>query len=308
MSKARADDLRNIPLQETDLLLHEAGAPPIHTPLDVLLKLPKEVKERLYVVHTQALPPGCELRVAPTGTAGTIRLDERDSRTGNTANRRNCFRESRNAIPEALSDDDMYMWSASEYASPTSIPDMSSSFTYHQMQPIGETPLIDCNQPPRVAMRPTSSTDAWFILNLLSAVPFLSSLSYSSTMEVLEIARVDAFCINDVVLPAARRNDVLCVIWEGTCMERGQSTSVQRSNVRTGTRRSSTYEVDFGQHSPMTPKDDKKEKTVWFAGDWTSPRILQPDKVMSGESSLSKTHDIVAMSEEGVKVCLRYKY
>ena len=68
--------MRNLPLQETDLLLHEAGAPPIHTPLDVLLKLPQRVKRRMYVVHTSALPEGCELRVAPTGTAGTIRLDQ----------------------------------------------------------------------------------------------------------------------------------------------------------------------------------------------------------------------------------------
>jgi hypothetical protein len=67
--------LRNLPLQEADLLLHEAGAPPIHTPLDVLMKLPEKVKKRMYVVHTSALPEGCDLRVAPTGTAGTIRLD-----------------------------------------------------------------------------------------------------------------------------------------------------------------------------------------------------------------------------------------
>ena len=76
MTKARADDLRNLPLQETDLLLHESGAPPLHTPLEVLLKLPQRVKKRLYVVHTSSLPEDCELRVAPTGTAGTIRLDQ----------------------------------------------------------------------------------------------------------------------------------------------------------------------------------------------------------------------------------------
>merc|ERR1712038_1525529 len=73
---------------------------------------------------------------------------------------------------------------------------------------------------PRVALRQTSSTDAWFILNLLSAVPFLTSLSYASTMEVLETARVDAFCKSDVVVPASRRSEVLCVVWEGACMER----------------------------------------------------------------------------------------
>merc|ERR1740139_1734012 len=71
-------------------------------------------------------------------------------------------------------------------------------------------------------------------------------------------------------------------------MERERSTSLP------GTR--------LSQHSPMTAKDAKKKKAGWHAGDWTSPRSLQPDKSKSGESSLSKTHDIVAMSKEGVKV------
>jgi hypothetical protein len=41
---------------------------------------------------------------------------------------------------------------------------------------------------------------------------------------------------------------------------------------------------------------------VWHAGDWTGPISLQPEKRMSGESDISGTHDIVAMSSEGVKV------
>ena len=296
LSKERADDLRNIPLQETDLLLHEAGAPPIHTPLDVLLKLPKRVKDRLYVVHTQALPEGCELRVGPTGTARTIRLDEQES-----MNLQRCFQEPFSSR-STLEHNSMYqsMWSASEYVIPAKISESDvGTILDHPIRSISET-----NQPPLVAMRPTSSTDAWYTLNLLSAVPFLSSLSYSFTMEVLETARVDAFCINDVVLPAARRNEVLCVIWEGTCMEREQSTTVRRSKVRSsGSRRLSTFEVDLGQHSPLTAKDSKRRKAVWHAGDWTSPRALQPEKSKSGESALSKTHDVVAMSKEGVKVC-----
>merc|ERR1712127_975989 len=48
------------------------------------------------------------------------------------------------------------------------------------------------SEPPPVSLRPTSSSDAWFILNLLYAVPFMSSLSYAYTMEVLETARVVA--------------------------------------------------------------------------------------------------------------------
>ena len=68
-------------MQNTDLLLHEAGVPPLHTPLEVLMALPQRIKDRLYVVHTQKLPEGCELRVAPIGTAGTIRLDEKEPST-----------------------------------------------------------------------------------------------------------------------------------------------------------------------------------------------------------------------------------
>lgn len=50
--------------------------------------------------------------------------------------------------------------------------------------------------------------------------------------------------------------------------------------------------------------EDLKGKAVWYAGDWTGPRILQPEKRLSGDSSSSKTHDIVAMSAEGVKVIM----
>ena len=34
-------------------------------------------------------------------------------------------------------------------------------------------------------------------------------------MEVLETARVDAFCQNDIVVPANKRHDTLVVVWEG---------------------------------------------------------------------------------------------
>ena len=44
--------------------------------LDVLLALPDKVKERMYIVHTTAPPKNCPLKVAPTGTNGTIRLDQ----------------------------------------------------------------------------------------------------------------------------------------------------------------------------------------------------------------------------------------
>ena len=293
MSKARCADLNHLPLQQTDLLLHEAGAPPIHTPLDVLMKLPEEVKKRMYVVHTSALPAGCELRVAPTGTAGTIRLDQISRRgSGGISNGGGggggSVAKKRPSIFEASSNSRSYLKLGGDLLEDVDEYTESELFNpnpnvYDHLlgeEEIASRPNKASSEPPPVSLRPTSSSDAWFILNLLSAVPFLSSLSYTSTMEVLETARVVAYCCNETVLSADRRSNNLVVVWEGTCMERENNA------------RSSFNSSDEG----------KGGKAVWYAGDWTGPRILQPEKRLSGDSSSSKTHDIVAMSAEGVKV------
>lgn len=188
LSKARADDLTELPLQETDLLLHESGAPPIHTPLDVLLALPKKVKSRLYVVHTSALPENCELKVAPTGTKGTIRLDKLEqhgghqSLVGSSMLNMGSFSISEDGYDEVWKGPNEYGPFASldgevpgsrgknrsklnvEAASRDKNP-RTSLFMTSKDRPM-ETPLV--------ALRPASSTDAWFLLNLLSAVPFIS--------------------------------------------------------------------------------------------------------------------------------------
>lgn len=313
LSKARADDLRNIPLQDTDLLLHEAGAPPIHTPLSVLLKLPPKIKKRLYVVHTSNLPEDCELRVAPTGTAGTIRLDQlqRENKTNPwiQSNARRPIKGGGREYSISLEDDEVLPspWSSAsnEYGAideenedegDGDVPTrnlgqlgMHTSFVARDVpskkKTHTRTSLVTGGsmQIPLVSLRPASSTDAWFILNLLSAVPFLSSLSYSSTMEVLETARVDAYCEGDVVVAAERRRHVLCVVWEGTCVERSVTSAQDSGDLSEG---SMNYHTG----------------AVWHAGDWTGPIVLQPEKRLSGESDLSANHDIVAMSSEGVKV------
>lgn len=304
MSKARADDLNHLPLQETDLLLHEAGAPPIHTPLEVLLQLPQRVKRRLYVVHTSALPEDCELRVAPTGTAGTIRLDELDRGTMESSS--NLAAKVTRNLSTVLGDENLYSsrWSSAsnEYGAITesgaanisASPSLASSFVFHRsadkLMARGRNSMFAASAPPLVSMRPASSTDAWFILNLLSAVPFLTSLSYASTMELLETARVDAFCKGDVVVPAERRDSVLCVIWEGTCVEQKSGSPVPKSLTAPSMRAIS--EDNPGKHAGA----------VWYAGDWTGPVALQPEQALSGESELSKTHDVMAMSSQGVKV------
>lgn len=184
LSKARADDLNNFPTQDADLLLHEAGVPPLHTPLDILLQLPDHVKKRLFVVHTAALPPDCELKVAPTGTKGTIRLDQMDAlfaseraqSTGNNASftfGEDEYDNTWNGPNEYVSDERTPMMRQNFIGSfiereraPTQTrkDERSSMFSSPSMR--GSTPLV--------ALRPASSTDAWFILNLLSAVPFVS--------------------------------------------------------------------------------------------------------------------------------------
>lgn len=110
-------------------------------------------------------------------------------------------------------------------------------------------------------------------------------------MEVLETARVDAYCKNDVVVPSARRSKLLCVVWEGTCVER------DRTGARPKDKNLTTIQEKDLQRQQIQPPG-----AVWHAGDWTGPIALQPDKRLSGESDLSASHDIVAMSSEGVKV------
>lgn len=263
LSKGRADELRRLPVQECDVLLHEAGSPPIHTPLKVLQELPQHVRDRLYVVHTAAIPSDSGLRVAPTGTAGTIRLDG----LGNEPAGR-ISDSSQHIDVESLRDganQNLTVHGNFDSAIPMAL---ANSFSGRN----GSTRVA-----PLVFLRPTDVSDAWFLLNLLSAVPFLSSLSYGHTMEVLEIANVQLFCDGQVVIEGPRRQDFLCVIWEGTCMERG-------------------CDVDTG---------DTSLPIIWHAGDWTGPISLQPDPLRSARPKPGETpRDIVAISKEGVKVII----
>lgn len=62
---------------DADLILHEAGVPPIHTPVETLSSLPESIKSRLYVNHISAdkLPPDSGLKLAPPGVEQTLALD-----------------------------------------------------------------------------------------------------------------------------------------------------------------------------------------------------------------------------------------
>eukprot|EP00752_Nemacystus_decipiens_P003821 g3515.t1 len=75
MSEGRRDALLDFPWHH-DVIFHEAGIPPIHTPMQTLQGLPDDVKKRLYVVHVSesSIPKGSGLQVAPAGVENTIRL------------------------------------------------------------------------------------------------------------------------------------------------------------------------------------------------------------------------------------------
>ena len=75
LSVGRRDELMNFPWWH-DCILHEAGVPPIHTPIDVLAALPEDVKRRLYVVHAaqDKVPAERGLRKAMPGVEHTITL------------------------------------------------------------------------------------------------------------------------------------------------------------------------------------------------------------------------------------------
>jgi len=76
LSEARLKDLLEFEW-DADLILHEAGIPPIHTPVEVLVNLPDETKDRLYVNHISAdkIPRDSGLKLAQPGIRDTLKLE-----------------------------------------------------------------------------------------------------------------------------------------------------------------------------------------------------------------------------------------
>lgn len=76
LSAGRRDQLLAFPWHH-DLILHEAGIPPIHTPLATLEALPADVKRRLHVVHVSegAVREGSGLQAARPGVRNTLELE-----------------------------------------------------------------------------------------------------------------------------------------------------------------------------------------------------------------------------------------
>lgn len=76
-TKERYESLVNINWNRYDLILHEAGVPPIHTPTKVLAAFPDEIKKKLQLVHIaeKDVPKNCGLVAAKVGLMNTIILD-----------------------------------------------------------------------------------------------------------------------------------------------------------------------------------------------------------------------------------------
>ena len=71
-----------------DLIFHEAGVPPIHTPMKVLVNLPEEIKKKLLLVHVaeKDIPLDSGLRMAKTGLQNTISLGVQHQKPTNILN------------------------------------------------------------------------------------------------------------------------------------------------------------------------------------------------------------------------------
>lgn len=82
ISKSRMDDLLNVPWNDS-VVFHEAGIPPIHTPISVLEALPDSVKEHLYLVHVSeaSIPENRGLKLALPGVSSTISFDVKPPET-----------------------------------------------------------------------------------------------------------------------------------------------------------------------------------------------------------------------------------
>lgn len=80
MTEGRRDKLLNFPWHHT-VILHEAGVPPIHTPLTTLEALSEDIKRRLYIVHkpSKDVPTDKGLKSALVGPENTIVISQEEA-------------------------------------------------------------------------------------------------------------------------------------------------------------------------------------------------------------------------------------
>ena len=81
LSEERYKFLANPPLETFDVIFHEAGIPPIHTPARIFFSFPDEIKEKLYLIHIaeKDIPKDQGLKGVPLGLRNTIRVLDQDS-------------------------------------------------------------------------------------------------------------------------------------------------------------------------------------------------------------------------------------
>ncbi len=68
VNRYRMIELTNFPWHHS-VIFHEAGIPPLHTPMQTLIELPEAVKKRIYLIHVaqKNIPEDSGLRKAPNG-------------------------------------------------------------------------------------------------------------------------------------------------------------------------------------------------------------------------------------------------
>ena len=76
-TRERYESLVDINWTKYDIILHEAGVPPIHTPPKILAQLPEDIKKRIYLVHVSEkdIPADCGLQAAKPGLMNTLEMD-----------------------------------------------------------------------------------------------------------------------------------------------------------------------------------------------------------------------------------------
>jgi CRP-like cAMP-binding protein/phosphoribosyl 1,2-cyclic phosphodiesterase len=73
VNRYRMIELNNFPWHHS-VIFHEAGIPPLHTPMENLENLPEPVKKRIYLIHTseKSIPEGSALQKAPDGSQESL--------------------------------------------------------------------------------------------------------------------------------------------------------------------------------------------------------------------------------------------
>eukprot|EP00164_Ancoracysta_twista_P005600 GFYU01007679.1.p1 GENE.GFYU01007679.1~~GFYU01007679.1.p1 ORF type:complete len:762 (+),score=245.08 GFYU01007679.1:403-2688(+) len=77
ITKERYDQMMNFPF-DSDLVLHEAGVPPIHTAASTLAALPEEVRKNMLLVHTAQKNCPENMEVAKEGETVTLEVERDD--------------------------------------------------------------------------------------------------------------------------------------------------------------------------------------------------------------------------------------